>query len=63
MKRGLLNIMLISAALLLLGTTVQSKKQYDSYKGLVMAGYQGWFTAPGDGAGRGVHHYQGSRGF
>lgn len=28
-----------------------------------MAGYQGWFTAPGDGAGRGFHHYQGSRGF
>lgn len=63
MKRGLLNIMLISTALLLLGATVQSKKRYDSYKGLVMAGYQGWFTAPGDGAGRGFHHYQGSKGF
>lgn len=23
-----------------------------------MAGYQGWFTADGDGAGRGWHHYQ-----
>lgn len=31
---------------------------YTSYKGLVMAGYQGWFTAEGDGAGRGWHHYQ-----
>jgi hypothetical protein len=31
---------------------------FTSYKGLVMAGYQGWFTAEGDGAGRGWHHYQ-----
>ncbi len=31
---------------------------YTSYNGLVMAGYQGWFTAEEDGAGRGWHHYQ-----
>ena len=31
---------------------------FKSYNGLVMAGYQGWFTAEGDGAGRGWHHYQ-----
>lgn len=31
---------------------------FTSYNGLVMAGYQGWFTAEGDGAGRGWHHYQ-----
>ena len=31
---------------------------YTSYTGLVMAGYQGWFTAEGDGADRGWHHYQ-----
>lgn len=31
---------------------------FPNYKGLVMAGYQGWFTAEGDGAGRGWHHYQ-----
>ena len=31
---------------------------YTSYEGLVMAGYQGWFTADGDGAERGWHHYE-----
>lgn len=36
---------------------------YDSYHGLVMAGYQGWFNAPDDGAGRGWYHYKGSKGF
>ncbi|TFG42316.1 MAG: xylosidase [Bacteroidia bacterium] len=30
----------------------------DTYKGLVMAGYQGWFNAEGDGADRGWFHYQ-----
>lgn len=31
---------------------------YTSYEGLVMAGYQGWFNAAGDGANRGWHHYE-----
>ena len=31
---------------------------YTSYKNLVMAGYQGWFTAEGDGAERGWRHYE-----
>lgn len=34
-----------------------SPKLYNSYKGLVMAGYQGWFNAPWDGANRGWYHY------
>lgn len=37
---------------------VKSAIRYDSYNGLVMAGYQGWFNTPGDGAGRGWHHYE-----
>ena len=31
---------------------------YSSYKGLVMTGYQGWFSAEGDEANRGWYHYQ-----
>lgn len=33
------------------------KSKFMSYKGLVMAGYQGWFNCEGDGAGRGWTHY------
>ncbi|GHU90654.1 hypothetical protein FACS1894155_09290 [Bacteroidia bacterium] len=40
-----------------------SNKKYDSYKSLAMAGYQGWFSAPGDGSDRGWYHYTGRDGF
>lgn len=47
-----------------IGITAQAAgKQYNSYKGLVMAGYQGWFNAPDDGAHRGWYHYEGRDGF
>lgn len=36
-------------------------RKHMSYKGLVMAGYQGWFNAEGDGAGRGWNHYKDQR--
>lgn len=35
--------------------------KFTSYKGLIMAGYQGWFNAPEDGTERGWYHYK-SRG-
>ncbi len=34
-----------------------SKSKFMSYKGLVMAGYQGWFSCEGDGSDRGWTHY------
>ncbi len=49
--------------LTLLNTTVNaqskhaSKSKFMSYKGLIMAGYQGWFNCEGDGADRGWTHY------
>ena len=50
MKKGIL--VLISLALIFAGAEGQRHAQstkYPSYKGLVMAGYQGWFKMPEDG--------------
>ena len=55
-------ILLTSVALLLglalvAGTKHSYKTSYPSYEGLVMAGYQGWFRAEGDGMNVGFGHY------
>ena len=42
---------------LALGTKHSTTSSFTSYKGLLMAGYQGWFNAPTDGATRGWNHY------
>lgn len=52
MYRILLCILLVFGC-----TSNLNAQKYDSYKGLVMAGYQGWFNAPDDKAERGWYHY------
>jgi glycoprotein endo-alpha-1,2-mannosidase len=51
----------IVMALFCCSVNVQTKhastSKYKTYKGLVMAGYQGWFNCEGDGANRGWTHY------
>jgi glycoprotein endo-alpha-1,2-mannosidase len=37
--------------------------RFPTYKGLVMAGYQGWFNAKNDGGQRGWNHYKGAQEF
>ena len=50
-------IILINCGLLMAINKHAERSKYMSYKGLVMAGYQGWFNCEGDGAGRGWTHY------
>lgn len=48
--KKILTFALLCCALTLTAQTKHSKTtQYPSYKGLIMAGYQGWFGAPKDG--------------
>jgi hypothetical protein len=57
MKKIKLSSIIALAYLVIFPAFISAKKQYNSYKGLVMAGYQGWFNTPDDGAGRGWRHY------
>jgi glycoprotein endo-alpha-1,2-mannosidase len=55
----------LSATLLVIHANAQTKhsstSRFTSYKGLIMAGYQGWHNTPEDGAGRGWGHYLDNR--
>ncbi|MDR1527508.1 MAG: family 43 glycosylhydrolase [Dysgonamonadaceae bacterium] len=55
MKKGIIVLLL----LVYWPGSAQTIRKYDSYKGLAMAGYQGWFSCPGDGSDRGWYHYCG----
>ncbi|MDR3262420.1 MAG: xylosidase [Tannerella sp.] len=64
MKRNYIKFLLLFIAIpaLVLCTTRNKEQEtdrivYDSYKGLVLCGYQGWFTTPTDGANMGWGHY------
>lgn len=63
MKIKLVVVFVISLLLCVLVSPLSAQKQYNSYNGLVMAGYQGWFNTPDDGAGRGFRHMSGRNGF
>jgi hypothetical protein len=52
-----MNLKILFLAWLTCVSCVSAQRRYDSYRGLVMAGYQGWFNTPVDGANRGWHHY------
>ena len=54
-------ILVLAGSLLMTSAFAQQKystgSSFKSYKGLIMAGYQGWFNAPSDGAEMGWNHY------
>ena len=50
--------MMVSGSSNAQNSTSANGYRYPTYKGLVMAGYQGWFNTAADGAGRNWHHFQ-----
>jgi len=53
----ILSILLAGITLTLSAQDAGKEILYPTYKGLIMAGYQGWFRADGDPAGNGWGHY------
>lgn len=69
MKKNIVQILVISSIVIGIKSSLKSQSidkvsydetgcYYTSYKNLVMAGYQGWFSAQGDESGRGWYHYK-----
>ena len=50
---GILGMSMLAYA----GPKHSQETSYPSYKGLIMAGYQGWFRGPQDGTNQGYGHY------
>lgn len=64
MKLGLVYTWVLASLFVIKGeaqTKHSSTSRFTSYKGLIMAGYQGWHNTPEDGAGRGWGHYLDNR--
>ncbi|MHC1705708.1 MAG: glycoside hydrolase family 71/99-like protein [Tenuifilaceae bacterium] len=51
-------LLVVCTLLLCFQTFAQQFVKHTISPGLIMAGYQGWFNTPDDGAGRGWYHYQ-----
>jgi glycoprotein endo-alpha-1,2-mannosidase len=56
-KKWMLVIFSLMVSFVYAQTKHSKSSKFTSYKGLVMAGYQGWHNTPEDGAGRGWGHY------
>src|ERR1700739_3233112 len=56
-KFGLLLLSILTVSLANAQNKHSHTSLFTSYKGLVMAGYQGWHDTPTDGANRGWGHY------